>query len=76
MEKERERNIDVREMHWSVFFCTSSAGDLAHNPGMCSDWELNQQPLGSQASTQSTETHQPEQNNLTIFILIFINMSL
>ena len=34
-------------------------GDLAHNPGMCPDWELNWQPLGSQAGTQSTEPHQP-----------------
>ena len=33
-------------------------GSLAHNPGKCPDWELNQQPFGSQASTQSTEPHQ------------------
>ena len=33
--------------------------NLAHNPGMCPDWELNQQPCGSQDSTQSTEPHQP-----------------
>ena len=30
-------------------------GDLAHNPGMCLEWELNQQPFGSQTGTQSTE---------------------
>ena len=36
-------------------------GDLACNPGMCSDWELNRQPFGSQAGTQSTEPHQPGQ---------------
>ena len=24
-------------------------GDLAHNPGMCPDWELNQRPFGSQS---------------------------
>ena len=34
-------------------------GDLAHNPGMCPDWELNHQPFGLQASAQSTELHQP-----------------
>ena len=34
-------------------------GDLACNPGMCPDWESNQQPFGSQAGTQSTEPHQP-----------------
>ena len=37
------------------------SGDLAHNPGMCPDGESNQQPFGSQASTQSTEPHQPGQ---------------
>ena len=34
-------------------------GDLSCNPGMCPDWELNQRPFGSQASTPSTELHQP-----------------
>ena len=33
--------------------------DLVHNPGMCPDWELNQQTFGSQAGAQSTEPHQP-----------------
>ena len=33
--------------------------DLACNPGMCPDWEPNQQPPGSQAGTQFTEPHQP-----------------
>ena len=27
--------------------------DLACNPGMCPDWESNQQPSGSQTGTQS-----------------------
>ena len=34
------------------------AGDLAHNPGMCPDWESIQRPFSSQASTQSTELNQ------------------
>ena len=34
-------------------------GDLAHNPGMCPDWELNRRPFGSQAGAQSTESHHP-----------------
>ena len=42
-----------------VASCAPPAGDLAHNQGMCPDWELNQQPFGSQARTQSTELHQP-----------------
>ena len=36
-------------------------GDLARNPGMCPNWELNQQPCRLQAGTQSTEPHQPGQ---------------
>ena len=34
-------------------------GDLAHNTSTCPDWESNPQHFGSQASTQSTEPHQP-----------------
>ena len=56
-EKERERNIDVQEIHWSVAFHMPPTGDP--NPGMCPDWESNQQPFGLQAGTQSTEPHQP-----------------
>ena len=38
--------------------------DLACNPGMYPDWELNQWPFGSQARTQPTEPHQPGTNLL------------
>ena len=41
--------------------CVPPTGDLAHNPGMCPDWELNQRPFGLQAGTQPTEPHQPGQ---------------
>ena len=34
-------------------------GNLARNPGMCSEWESNQQHFGLQASAQSTEPHRP-----------------
>ena len=60
-EKERERNISVREKHESVASHTPPAGDMAHNPGMCPDWESNPQPSDLQASTQCTEPHQPGQ---------------
>ena len=46
-------------------------GDLASNPGMCPDWELNQQTFGSWAGTQSTEPHQPG-----LIIKIFIKLCL
>ena len=51
-EKERERN-NV----WLPLL--SSPREPACNPGMCSDWELNQQLFGLQPGTQSTETHEP-----------------
>ena len=47
MKKERKRNIS-----WLP-------GDLACIPGMCPDWELNQQPFGLQAGAHSTEPQQP-----------------
>ena len=46
-EKERERNTSVREIHCLVASRVSSTRDLAHNPGMCPDWELNQRPICS-----------------------------
>ena len=42
-----------------VASCAPLTGDPACNTNMCLDWELNQQPFGSQAGTQSTEPHQP-----------------
>ena len=42
-EEYRERNINM----WLPLTCPPS-GDLACNPGMCPDWELNWQPFGSQ----------------------------
>ena len=48
-----------RETSMCVASHTPLTGDLACNPGMCPDWESNCRPFGSQASTQSTEPHQP-----------------
>ena len=53
-EGERQRNINV----WLPLVRPPSR-DLAHNPGMCPHWESNQEPFGSQVSTQSSEPHQP-----------------
>ena len=39
---------------------TPPTGDLACNPGMFPDWELNWRPFGLQAHAQATEPHQPE----------------
>ena len=35
--------------------------DLACNPGMCHDWELNQRPFGSKSTSECIEPHQPGQ---------------
>ena len=50
--------------------CLSSAptGDLAHNPGMCPDWESIPGLFGSQAGAQSTEPHQPG----WLFVCLFV----
>ena len=40
-----------------VASCMPRTGDLACNPRMYPDWELNQRPFGSQANAQSTEPH-------------------
>ena len=52
-EKEGEKHQCV------VASWAAPTGDLAHNPGMCPDWESNQLPFGSHASAPSTKPHQP-----------------
>ena len=53
-EGERERNINV----WLLLTCLT--GNLAHNPGVCLDWELNLRHFGgSQACIQPSEPYQP-----------------
>ena len=58
-EKGREGEREGEKHQYVVASHTPPNGDLARNPGMCPDWELNQQPFGLQAGTQSTEPHQP-----------------
>ena len=52
-EKEGEKHQSVVASHEPL------VGDLARNPGTCPDWESHQLPFGLQASTESTEPHQP-----------------
>ena len=59
LERGKEGGREWEKHQCVVASCTASTGDLARNPGMCPDWESNQRPLGSQASTQSTQPHQP-----------------
>ena len=58
-ERGREGEREGGKHQCVVASCTPPTGDLAHNPGMCPDWESNWQPFGSQAQAQSTELHQP-----------------
>ena len=53
----RERNIDVAEKHPSVASHMHPTKDVALNPGMCPDWESNQQPFSLWDGAQPTEPH-------------------
>ena len=46
------------------------SGDLASNPGMWPDWELNQWPFSLQANTQSTEPYKSVLEILNITLLL------
>ena len=59
-EKERETLMWEKYMDQSVVSHTPPTADLAHNPGMCPNWESSKQPFGSKASAQPTEPHQPQ----------------
>ena len=58
-EKEWKKNMDVREKHQLVASPEPPTGDLASNPGLCPEGELNRQHFSSQASAQPTGPHQP-----------------
>ena len=57
--EEGKEKLSERNTHKWVASHMPPSEDVAYNPGMCPEWESNQQPFGSQASTQSTEPHQP-----------------
>ena len=61
-ERRKKRKREGKENQCVVAFGVPPTGDLAHNPGMCLDWELIQRPFDSQAGAQSTEPHQPGLN--------------
>ena len=54
-----ERERDGEKHQWVIVFHTPTpTGDLARNSGTCPDWESNQRPFDSQASTQPSEPYQ------------------
>ena len=58
LERGRERERQGEEHQHVVAPHAPPTGDLVCNPDVCPDWESNQRPFGSQASTQSTELYQ------------------
>ena len=54
--KEKGRETSVCERLVASYM--PPTGDLAHNTGMCPDWEPNRRAFGSQAGAQSTEPYQ------------------
>ena len=56
-EKERGRNIHVREKHWLVASRTLPDWDQICNPGTCPEWELNPWPFHLGNTVQATEPH-------------------
>ena len=76
MGRDRERE---GEKHRCARETLTPTRDLACNPGTCPDWESNQRPSGLQASTQSTEPHQPGLSHhfcRCFLILLSCNMTL
>ena len=73
-QRERVGEREEEKRQCVVVSCVPPTGDLACNPGMRPDWELNQQPFGSQAGAQFTEPRQPGWNCGDSFIhsLIFL----
>ena len=63
----REGEREGEKHQYVVASHVPPTGDLAHNPGMCPNWESNRQLPSSQASTPSTEPYQP---GLKIYFLI------
>ena len=58
-ERGKEGEREGEKHQWVIVPHASPTGDPAHNPGMCPDWESNQQSFGLEACAQSTELHQP-----------------
>ena len=56
--KERERNFNVREKHWSIASHTHPNQGPTHNPDMYPEWESNWWHFALWDDTQPTEPHQ------------------
>ena len=72
--RKRGGNIDVQEKPRLVASHTPPTRDLAGNPGMCLDWESNQQPFSLQAGTQSTTPHWLGLRSLSLMVALGITI--
>ena len=70
LERKEGRKKEGEKHQCVAAFSMPPTGDLACNPGMCPDGELNRRPFGLQASTQSTEPHQPGLEVVFITMLV------
>ena len=52
LERRREGEREGNKHQCVVASHAPPTADLAHNSGICPDWELNWRPFGSQAGTQ------------------------
>ena len=65
-----ERGREGEEHQCVVDSHVAPTGDLAHNPGMCPDWESNQQPLGLLQPALSPLSY-TRQGKLLLFLVFF-----
>ena len=70
-EEERERPIDCERYTNLLPIEYPQLGSPTCNPGMCPDWELNQQPVSSQAGPQSNDPHQLGHKSLLTHSITF-----
>ena len=70
-EREKERNINVREKHRLVASYTHPNQVQTCNLGMCSDWESEPQPFGV---WDDTPTSWPTQLGQILYILTFTSI--
>ena len=60
-----------REISMCGCLSDTPAGDLAHNPGMCPDWESNHWPFGSKAALNPL-SHTSQGLFLTLYLLLIL----
>ena len=70
-QKGREGEREGEKYQRVVASRVSPTGDLVRNPGMCPDGESNQGPFGSQAGTQSPESHQQGPQTMVNSLLFY-----